>query len=98
MYGQLGHGSNANEVLPRKVFELMGVRIVQVSCGRCHTLVVNKQGRLYSFGLNGSGQLGIGNTCTKYLPISLRGQWSELNTKDIIVRDNQRSLLLVDES
>ncbi|XP_027205306.2 putative E3 ubiquitin-protein ligase HERC4 [Dermatophagoides pteronyssinus] len=98
MYGQLGHGRNTNEVLPRKVFELMGVKIVQVSCGRCHTLVVSKQGRVYSFGLNGSGQLGIGNTCSKYLPISIRGPWSELATKDIIVRDNHRSLLLVDDS
>ena len=98
MYGQLGHGRNTNEVLPRKIFELMGVRIVQVSCGRCHTLVVSKQGRIYSFGLNGSGQLGIGNTCSKYLPVSICGPWSELNTKDVIVRDNQRSLLLFDES
>lgn len=30
MYGQLGHGKSGNEVLPRRVFELMGTNITQV--------------------------------------------------------------------
>lgn len=34
MYGQLGHGSTANEILPRKVMELMGSTVTQISCGR----------------------------------------------------------------
>lgn len=34
MYGQLGHGSNSNEILPRKIMELMGSTVTQVSCGR----------------------------------------------------------------
>ncbi|KAG8311110.1 putative E3 ubiquitin-protein ligase herc4 [Homalodisca vitripennis] len=32
--GQLGHGSTSNEILPRKVMELMGTTVTQVSCGR----------------------------------------------------------------
>jgi len=31
MYGQLGHGTNTSEVLPRQVMELMGSRVTQVS-------------------------------------------------------------------
>ncbi|XP_075216704.1 HECT and RLD domain containing E3 ubiquitin ligase 4 isoform X2 [Lycorma delicatula] len=58
-YGQLGHGSTANEILPRKVLELMGSIVTQISCGRRHTLaLVPSRGRVYSFGLGGSGQLG----------------------------------------
>jgi E3 ubiquitin-protein ligase HERC4 len=34
MYGQLGHGSMSNEFLPRKILELMGSTVTQVSCGR----------------------------------------------------------------
>lgn len=31
MYGQLGHGNNTNEILPRQVMELMGSTVTQVS-------------------------------------------------------------------
>lgn len=34
MYGQLGHGSFSNEIVPRKVIELMGSTVTQVTCGR----------------------------------------------------------------
>lgn len=97
-YGQLGHGSSSNDIAPRKVFELMGVRLTQVSCGRCHTLVVSEIGRVYSFGLNGSGQLGIGSTNTKLLPTTIRGPWSEISTQEIIVRNDDRSLQVVNNS
>lgn len=31
MYGQLGHGNNMNEILPRQIMELMGSTVTQVS-------------------------------------------------------------------
>lgn len=30
MYGQLGHGNNSNEILPRQIMELMGSTVTQV--------------------------------------------------------------------
>lgn len=33
-YGQLGHYSTNHEINPRKVFELMGNVVAQISCGR----------------------------------------------------------------
>lgn len=33
-YGQLGHNSTNHEINPRKVFELMGNAVTQISCGR----------------------------------------------------------------
>ena len=33
-YGQLGHGSKNNEILPRKVMELMGSEVTQLASGR----------------------------------------------------------------
>ncbi|CDW52534.1 E3 ubiquitin protein ligase HERC4 [Trichuris trichiura] len=57
-YGQLGHGNKNNEVLPKQVVELMGTKVLDVACGRCHTLALTKD-KVYAFGLNISGQLGI---------------------------------------
>jgi hypothetical protein len=31
MYGQLGHGANSNEILPRQIIELMGSVVTQVN-------------------------------------------------------------------
>jgi E3 ubiquitin-protein ligase HERC4 len=94
MYGQLGHAKNVNEILPRRVFELMGNTVTQVSCGRCHTLAsVGSNGKVYAFGLNGSGQLGIGTQISKFVPINVRGKWIDLGVKDLAVRDIAGSLM-----
>jgi alpha-tubulin suppressor-like RCC1 family protein len=34
MHGQLGHNSTNDELLPRKISELMGSEVIQVACGR----------------------------------------------------------------
>uniref|UniRef100_A0A8C5ECY0 HECT domain-containing protein n=1 Tax=Gouania willdenowi TaxID=441366 RepID=A0A8C5ECY0_GOUWI len=60
-WGQLGHGSTNNELLPRRVMELMGTEVSQISCGRHHTLAfVPSSGLVYAFGCNSHGQLGTG--------------------------------------
>lgn len=98
MYGQLGHGRKSNEMLPLKVFELMGSKLIQVSCGRCHTIAVSRGGRVFSFGLNCSGQLGVGSTVSKFLPVTVRGPWGEVETKEIILRGNERAVQLVEHT
>ncbi|CAL1543190.1 unnamed protein product [Lymnaea stagnalis] len=73
-HGQLGHGSYNNEILPRQVMELTGSEVSQIACGRGHTLAyVPKTGRLYSFGLGQSGQLGLSTTDNKDIPTSVPG-------------------------
>ncbi|XP_055503151.1 probable E3 ubiquitin-protein ligase HERC4 isoform X2 [Leucoraja erinacea] len=75
-YGQLGHNSTNHEINPRKVFELMGYVITQISCGRQHTLAfVPSSGKIYSFGLGGNGQLGTGSTSNRKSPSTARGAW-----------------------
>ncbi len=60
-YGQLGHNVTSHEYLPRKVADLMGSEVTQIAVGRCHIAVyLASSNRLYTFGLAGSGQLGIG--------------------------------------
>ncbi|XP_067008518.1 probable E3 ubiquitin-protein ligase HERC4 isoform X2 [Anabrus simplex] len=76
MYGQLGHGSTTNEYLPRKVLELMGSTVTQITCGRRHTLAfVPSRGRVYSFGLGGAGQLGTRSPISASTPQVVLGPW-----------------------
>ncbi|XP_070185594.1 probable E3 ubiquitin-protein ligase HERC4 isoform X2 [Littorina saxatilis] len=73
-YGQLGHGSSDDVIVPRQVMELTGSQVTQVACGRRHSLAhIAKSGRLYTFGLGGSGQLGIDSTGNKDLPCCVQG-------------------------
>ena len=66
--GQLGRGGCNNETQPRKIMELMGTTVSMVAAGDRHTLAyLPSRGKLYSWGVGGSGQLGRGeltqNSC-----------------------------------
>ncbi|XP_074531640.1 putative E3 ubiquitin-protein ligase HERC4 [Halichoeres trimaculatus] len=75
-YGQLGHNSTNHEINPRKVFELMGNVVTQISCGRQHTLAFTpSSGKMDSFGLGGNGQLGTRSTCNRKSPALVKGPW-----------------------
>jgi len=75
-YGQLGHGSKSDEQLPRKIIELMGTEVSQISCGKKHTLAfVPTRGRVYAFGLGGSGQLGNSAYGSNTTPQVVHGPW-----------------------
>ena len=47
---QLGHGGKQNELAPRRVEALAGVRIVLAAGGEHHSLVIDDAGAVYSFG------------------------------------------------
>ncbi|KAF7994791.1 hypothetical protein HCN44_004263 [Aphidius gifuensis] len=80
MYGQLGHGNKNNEILPRKVMELMGSIVTQISCGKRHMLAfVPSRGRVYAWGLGGAGQLGIRATISVTTPQVVLGPWVSPN-------------------
>jgi len=44
---------------PHEVTTLKGFHIAKIACGDYHSLVVDKEGRVFSFGDNSSGQLGF---------------------------------------
>lgn len=79
-YGQLGHNSTNHEINPRKVFELMGSVVTQISCGRQHTLAFTPStGKMFSFGLGGNGQLGTRSTCNRKSPAPVKGPFLPSN-------------------
>ncbi|XP_065602337.1 probable E3 ubiquitin-protein ligase HERC4 isoform X1 [Cyrtonyx montezumae] len=90
-YGQLGHNSTSHEINPRKVFELMGSLVTQITCGRQHTTAfVPSSGRIYSFGLGGNGQLGTGTTSNRKSPFTVKGNWLPYNTQCPIPADSEQ--------
>jgi alpha-tubulin suppressor-like RCC1 family protein/tRNA A-37 threonylcarbamoyl transferase component Bud32 len=60
--GQIGNGCYRFQLTPIKVKGCYNERVVMISCGECHSMVLTECGRVYSWGRNDYGQLGIGNT------------------------------------
>lgn len=60
-YGQLGHGDNEDQLVPKQVDALAHVRVAHVAGGWRHTVAADEQGRLYAWGWNKFGQLGLGS-------------------------------------
>ena len=56
-FGRLGHGLDCNELMPKLVEDLVDEKIIYVSCGVFHTLVLTKNGSLYGFGEDKYGKL-----------------------------------------
>jgi hypothetical protein len=59
-HGRLGHGSEENEVLPRRVESLRKLNIVSVAAGYDHSAAVSADGSLLMWGHGEWYQLGTG--------------------------------------
>ncbi|CAI5704608.1 unnamed protein product [Peronospora farinosa] len=58
-YGQLGLGHKLHMSRPTVVKSLSRMRITQVACGCYHTLALSDEGKVFPFGRNNHGQLGL---------------------------------------
>lgn len=67
-------------------------RIVQISCGRRHTLaLVPSRGRVYAWGLGGAGQLGNRVAQSAATPQVVLGPWVSPSGSSMIKLDLQYS-------
>eukprot|EP01017_Pseudomicrothorax_dubius_P009399 TRINITY_DN13185_c0_g1_i1.p1 TRINITY_DN13185_c0_g1~~TRINITY_DN13185_c0_g1_i1.p1 ORF type:complete len:598 (+),score=138.05 TRINITY_DN13185_c0_g1_i1:64-1857(+) len=82
-HGQLGLGDLLKQNVPVSIEALEGQQIIDLSCGRRHTLALTRLGRVYAWGSNESGQLGYdGDTPSFSGPTKAPGPfWSEEPTK-----------------
>lgn len=82
-YGQLGLGHNnlAKNLTQVPDFLPNGEKLRSISAGGAHALALTESGKVYAWGLNDYGQLGIGNTTNKNVPTLVTGA---LNGKKII--------------
>ena len=49
-------------------------KIVQVSCDGVHTIAMTESGRLFSWGCNDKGQLGLGDLNDRCIPTLIEGE------------------------
>ena len=72
-YGQLGLGAGSDDddddndddddgLVPRQISKFKGVNILQFECGLWHSAVISGDGGLYTWGMNESGQCGLGKS------------------------------------
>ncbi|CAF1509983.1 unnamed protein product, partial [Adineta steineri] len=71
-HGQLGHNSTNDELLPKKISELMGSEVSQIACGRSHTVVfMPNDGQISTFGLACAGNKDTKVTSCSNIPQKL---------------------------
>ena len=66
--GKLGHGDRANQLEPKVIDALRGVRVVAIAAGGYHSMVLTDEGVVLSFGHGWYGRLGHGDEMTQWVP------------------------------
>ena len=64
-YHKLGFGDSSDREVPTAVEALAAIPIAHVACGKYHSAAVSAEGDVYAWGLESSGQLGLGSARTK---------------------------------
>ncbi|CAM4858154.1 unnamed protein product [Rotaria socialis] len=99
IHGQLGHNSTNDELLPKKISELMGSQVTQIACGRSHTVIfLPNVGQVSVFGLACVGRHDTKITSYITIPQKLPIQFLPYKTMEQLEKqashDNVRSLSL----
>ncbi|MDR1294601.1 MAG: Ig-like domain-containing protein [Bifidobacteriaceae bacterium] len=72
-FGQFGNGTTVSSLLPVKARGLDDITVKTVDVGDEHMLALSDSGRVYAWGGNGHGQLGIGSRVNQSLPVLVDG-------------------------
>ena len=100
--GQLGIGTTTNAKAPMWVDRsgaLAGKRVVAISAGDSHSLALCSDGKLVTWGANGSGQLGNNSTTTSSVPVLTRtGAFAGKTPVAIACGENHNLVLCSDGS
>ncbi|KAK2656331.1 hypothetical protein Ddye_009383 [Dipteronia dyeriana] len=71
-YGQLGLGDFEDHLVPHKLEALHGSFISQISGGWRHTMALTSDGKLYGWGWNKFGQVGVGDNIDQCSPAQVK--------------------------
>lgn len=72
-FGQLGTGADQAETLPRLLDapSVENVNAKVVSCGARHSAIVSEDGKVFCWGWNKYGQLGLGDVIDRNIPVEV---------------------------
>ena len=70
--GQLGTSDTKDSHLPKPIEKLQNLEVRQICCGSGHTVVLSKQGGVYSWGRGDDGRLGHGEGQWRYSPTRIQ--------------------------
>ena len=85
--GELGHGTTSHTYLPTKIEgDLVGQHVTDIATGVSnrndfpHILFLTQEGKIFSCGSNGRGQLGVGNTDDRHEPtrVGAASNWTHI--------------------
>ncbi len=85
-YGMIGNNSTEKCLTPVDVSgsgALAGKKIVQISATGLHSMALDENGKVYTWGFNHYGQLGNGNNTDSKIPVDISGLGA-LNGKTIV--------------
>ena len=72
-YGALGHDTLDNRFVPEQIKALHASPVIAIASGGNHSVALSAKRRVYSWGSNQWGQLGVGNTIDANMPVVLEG-------------------------
>lgn len=91
--GQLGDSKREDAVtMPKIVSDLLGTSITGISCGGRFTFAISN-GIVYAFGLNNTGQLGIGSFKNSFAPTIVKN----ISNVKAVYGGYEHSFFLVDD-
>ncbi|MDD2999624.1 MAG: hypothetical protein PHV05_11235 [Candidatus Riflebacteria bacterium] len=84
-YGQLGHGdtSQRNRMAAIENFPPTGEKIRTLCAGKEHAMALTESGKVYTWGRNNYGQLGLNNTTDRSTPVRVTATIGSLNITSI---------------
>ena len=86
--GQLGNGTNTDSNVPLPVrtagTPMAGKKIIQTAIGVTHSMALDSEGKVYSWGANDQGQLGNGTATNSNLPVEVKTEGTPMAGKKII--------------
>ena len=80
--GQLGLGHNINQNSPQEL-SFSDIKFESVTCGARHTIALTMNGKLYAWGSNNCGQLGLNDLLNRNFPHEIHFKESITSIKSI---------------
>ena len=95
---QLGDNTGTDKLYPTKVYTdvaLKDKKIVNIDTGRDHTCAVDENSKIYCWGANMKGQVGVGYTSANYNPVAvdMTGVLKDKNISEISCGYNSSCVL-----